>query len=163
MKIRLFALLDKFLNEALLGFLALLSLFLIFVPAVFELTPAGAQWIAALEFGIVAAFAVEYISAFVLAADKTRFVLNRWRVIDLLIISGALVAFFPATPDFLRNSPALRLLRLGRLALLGTRSGLALRTVSTETSGQLGLASEKVSVLALKRAGSGFESTMQAT
>ena len=70
------------------------------------------------------------MSAFALSPDKRKFVCNPWRIIDALIIVLALVAVLPSIPDALRNSPVLRLLRLGPFALLGTRSGISLTNQS---------------------------------
>ncbi len=117
---------ERVLDDAVLGFLALLSLFLIFVPSVFELGPEGEGLVLAAEYGIIGAFALEYLAGFALAPRKRLFLTNPWRLIDALIIVAPLVALLPAVPELLRSAPTLRLLRLGRLALLGTRSGLAL-------------------------------------
>ncbi len=125
---------ERVLNDAVLGFLALASLFLMFAPSVFAMSVDGQAVVLTVEYVIIVLFALEYLAALALAPDKRRFTLNRWRIIDLLIIVAALIALFPVGPDVLRNSPALRLLRLGRLALLGTRSGMALQS-SAELSG----------------------------
>ena len=117
---------QRLLNDAVLGFLALVSLFLVFTPSVFPLTASGLATLALIEQAIIVLFAVEYIAAFIAADRKRGFLLNWWRLLDALIIAAGLAALFPAGPEFLRSSPVLRLARLGRVALLGTRSGLAL-------------------------------------
>lgn len=113
---------QRVLDEPVMGFLALVSLFLGLVPAVFDETPRLSAWLTAAEIGIVAAFALEYLSGLALAPSRARFVRDPWRVLDAAIIVLALVGLVPPVSDALRSSPALRLIRLGRFALLGTRS-----------------------------------------
>ncbi len=122
--------LSRLLSDALLGFLALLSLFMLIAPNVFALGDLGLAILAVAENAIIFVFFAEYASGFALAADKRRFVCNPWRIIDALIIVLAVIAVLPVIPDTLKNSPVLRLLRLGRFALLGTRSGISLTNQS---------------------------------
>jgi hypothetical protein len=68
---------ERVLDDAVLGFLALLSLFLIFVPSVFELGPEGEGLVLAAEYGIIGAFALEYLAGFALAPRKRLFLTNR--------------------------------------------------------------------------------------
>lgn len=148
---------QKLLNDAVLGFLALVSLFLLFAPSVFPLTPIGSTALAAAEQTIVALFAVEYFAGFVAAANKRQFVLNRWRLLDALIIGAAFAAILPAGPEFLRSSPILRLLRLGRVALFGARSGIAL-TSAREIPEEAALSSQpELRILALDASGTNFD------
>ena len=154
----MFQLIDKFMNDAVLGFLALLSFFLMIAPAVFELSPVVENRFIVAEYIIVVLFLVEYIAALVTAKEKGKFVLNRWRILDVLIILAAFIALLPVVPDILRNSPILRLLKLGRLALLGTRSGIALSAVQHASTDQTGLADSDLSVLALSPSGKDFQS-----
>jgi len=125
--------LNAFLSDAKLGFLALLSLFLMMSPFVFSLSEDESTFFLGIEYLIVFLFAVEYLSAFILAVNKSLFVRSPWRIIDALIVIFATLSLLPITPDFLLSAPALRLLRLGRLALLGTRSSLALSIISSES------------------------------
>jgi Mg2+ and Co2+ transporter CorA len=148
---------ERLLNDAVLGFLALVSLFLLFAPSVFALSPASAIALATAEQIIVLLFAVEYIAGFVLATSKRQFLLNRWRLLDALIIAAAIVPLFSAGPDFLRNSPVLRLLRLGRVALLGTRSSIALTSPRESPSAAAVTRQPEVRVLALDDSGHNFE------
>lgn len=121
---------QRLLNEAVLGFFALLSLFLIVTPAVFTLGAPEHYVISIVENIIIFLFFAEYSCALWTAKDRINFVTNPWRIIDALIIILAVVAILPFVPDALRNSPILRLFRLGRFALLGTRSGMALKQKS---------------------------------
>lgn len=97
-------LIERILNDAVLGFFALVSLFLLVAPAVFPLSAVGLHVLLVIEYVIVLLFAVEYVAGFVLAPDKKRFVLNRWRIIDGLIVVGAGVALLPGIPNLLSNS-----------------------------------------------------------
>lgn len=148
---------ERTLNEAVLGFFALLSLFLMIAPSVFQLSPTGMQALVAVEYGIISLFALEYAAAWLGATNKRSFMLNRWRIIDLLIIFAAPAAALPLGPDVFRNSPALRLLRLGRFALLGTRSGFALKTPAVDAAGGPAAPSSDLVVVALAESGTAFE------
>lgn len=150
-------LIERTLNDAVLGFLALLSLFLLVAPFVFELSVAGEGTLFVVEYAIIGLFALEYGAAWTLAADKRGFVLDRWRIIDLLIIVAALIALLPLGPDVLRSSPVLRLLRLGRVALLGARSGLRLRSALPDSSPRTPGAPSELAVFALAASGAVFE------
>src|SRR5439155_570983 len=70
----------------------------------------------------IGVFAAEYLAHLALAHDRRRFVLNPWRIVDALIILAPLVSLLPWAPDFLRSSPALRVLRLARVLLFGARA-----------------------------------------
>ncbi len=146
----------RILNDATLGFLALLSLFLIFLPSVFALSESGIAMVTTVEYLIIAVFATEYAIALVAADNKSEFVLGRWRIIDALIIIAAVIAAVPAVPDVFRNSTAFRILKLGRLALLGTRSSLGL-TLKKDAAGTSAHGPTSLSVSALNRSGDGLE------
>lgn len=153
----MFHFLDKVINDAVLGFLALLSLFLMVAPWLFQLSPAGESALFVIEYIIVTLFLIEYIAACVCAINKRRFVFNRWRILDALIIIMAFVALLPIVPDILRNTPIFRLIKLGRLALLGTRSGLALSTGQQSVEDQTTASGSELAVLALQPSGTGFK------
>jgi len=150
-------LIERTLNDAVLGLFALLSLFLMVAPGVFELSGAGMRALFAVEYAIISMFALEYGAAWSLAPDKRRFALNRWRIIDALIVVAALLALLPVGPDVLRSSPVLRLLRLGRLALLGTRSGFGLTSPAAESPAKRSEPAGELAVLALAASGTAFE------
>lgn len=148
---------DKIMNDAVLGFLALLSLFLMVAPSLFQFSPTGESWLFAIEYIIIFLFLIEYIVAGVCAKNKSQFVFNRWRILDALIIITAFVALLPVVPDIFRNSPVFRLIRLGRLALLGTRSGLALSSTQQTLNSQKTSVVSELAVLALQPSGIGFK------
>ncbi len=116
-----------------MGFLALASLFVGIAPAVFE-DPALSKWLDAAELTIVGLFLAEYLVGLTLAPSRAAFLRDPWRILDAAIVAVALLALVPSVSDALRNSPALRLVRLGRFALLGARSGLRLRGSSQRTA-----------------------------
>lgn len=140
-----------------LGFLALVSLFLLIAPSVFTIQGSSELALAVVEYLIIALFALEYLAGFVNAADKSGFVSNRWRLLDALIIIAALLALIPSGPDMLRNAPAIRLLRLGRLALLGTRSSVAFRASSLAPESVVPLVDLEPRILSLGASGTKFE------
>jgi Mg2+ and Co2+ transporter CorA len=149
---------ERSLNDATLGFLALLSLFLMVAPSVFELSDVGMRALFVVEYAIISLFALEYGAAWFQANDKLRFALDRWRIIDALIIVAPMIALLPVGPDLLRSSPVLRLLRLGRLALLGTRSGIGLRAPPAEFRATASGPASELAVFALAESGTEFAS-----
>ncbi|MGR8947178.1 MAG: ion transporter [Gammaproteobacteria bacterium] len=147
---------ERVLNDATLGFLALLSLFLLVTPYIFNLSPDKSKILNVTEYVIILIFMIEYLFGFYFAKDKRKFVFNLWRIIDALIIVVALIAILPTVPDVLRNSPALRLARLARIALLGTRSGIGLKFQSDGRDSQIELRQSEAQVFALDDNGSQF-------
>ncbi|MBI2899275.1 MAG: ion transporter [Planctomycetes bacterium] len=113
----------RVLNDGVMGFLAMLALALALVPALFATSPAVDAAVDAVEWGIVALFALEYAVGLLLADDRRAYVLNPWRILDLVCIAGAVASLLPRVSDTLRSSPVLRLLRILRAALFGTRAG----------------------------------------
>ena len=148
---------ERTLNDAVLGFFALISFFLMVAPSVFTFSDAGIRTLFVLEYAIVLLFALEYGAGWALATDTRRFARNPWRIIDVLIIVAALIALLPIGPGVLRNSPILRLLRVGRLALLGTRSGFGLKPPSEESGMPSSEPASELAVYALTGSGTAFE------
>ena len=114
------------LNEPVMGFLALAAMSAGLAPFLFELSPAVAQACEAAGWVIVALFALEYAANFAIAAERRAFVLDRWRLFDLAILAAALASLLPVVSDTARLGLALRILRLFRALLFGTRAGMAL-------------------------------------
>jgi len=149
-------LIRRYLNDAVLGFFALLSLILFLAPMVFPFNEVAHSVVTIIELTIILLFVLEYISGYLLAESKISYVKNAWRVIDVLIIISALIAFMPFVPDVLRHSPVFRLIRVGRIALLGARSSLALKSVDNSAD----IISSEVAalkVLRLNTSGNQFE------
>ncbi len=116
----------RVLNEATMGFLAIAALASALVPELFAVTPSTEGALLAADWVIIALFAAEYVVQLALAEQKRRFVLNPWRLLDLLIIAGPFVALASGA-SAARSTPALRILRLARVILFGARAGGALR------------------------------------
>src|SRR5689334_3665767 len=114
--------LARLLTEPVMGFLALAALSVGLIPALF-VVPAWldhaldvAGWV------IIGLFALEYLVHLALARDRARFVADPWRILDAAIIVAPFVSLLPFAPDFMRSSPALRVLRLARVLLSGARA-----------------------------------------
>ena len=150
-------LIERYLTDAVLGFFALLSLFLFIAPLVFEFNDFTQDIVAALEYAIVLLFVLEYVSGLLLAKNKVGFVVDGWRVIDMLIIISALIAFIPFVPDVLRHSPVFRLIRVARIALLGARSSFALKLDNNSVDLSTNEAVTALKVLSLGTSGAQFE------
>lgn len=150
-------LVERYLSDAVLGFFALLSLILFIAPFVFPFSAAANTVVTALELGIILLFVLEYLSGFLLAKNKLAYIANGWRVVDMVIIISALIAFVPFMPDVLRHSPIFRLVRVGRIALLGVRSSLALKPVDNTSNAISSETAENLRVLRLDNSGKQFE------
>src|SRR3954467_4931365 len=105
-----------------MGFLALAALSGGIAPMLFAMPTWLAQSIAAGEWLIIGLFALEYLVHLAMAHDKRAYVRNPWRIVDALIVIAPVVSLLPWAPDFLRSSPALRVLRLARVLLFGARA-----------------------------------------
>jgi Mg2+ and Co2+ transporter CorA len=109
------------------------------------------------EYAIILLFALEYLNGLRSARIKIEFMMNVWRVIDVLIILSALIAIVPFVPDVLRHSPVFRLLRVGRIALLGARSSLALKPGENTADSISSTTVVELKVLSLGTSGNRFE------
>ena len=150
-------LIERYLTEAVLGFFALISFFLFIAPYVFPFNDDALTVVAAIEYAIILLFVMEYVSGFLLAKNKLHFVVDGRRVIDMLIIVSALIAFIPFVPDVLRHSPVFRLIRVGRIALLGARSSLALKIDDNDIGISSSEGAGDLKVLLLGTSGKQFE------
>lgn len=129
------------LGESFLGFLAIVAVGLTLFQMIFSGPPAAHARLDALQWVIIAWFAVEYMAALLLAPAKRAFILNPWRLLDVATILVPLAALLPNASQVVLSSPALRLIRLARLVTLGVRvSGVAARhrpaarTVASQTT-----------------------------
>lgn len=116
------------LGEAFLGFLAIVATALTLFPMLFSISENAASTLDAIQWGIVALFAAEYLLALVWSEDKRAFLLNPWRLLDLATILVPLATLLPSVSDLLRSSLLLRLVRLVRIVTFSVRaSGLIAR------------------------------------
>jgi hypothetical protein len=119
--------LANLLSEPVMGFLALAALVFGLTPELFPVTPALHRALTLGEWVVVALFALEYAVHWLQAPSKRDYMLDPWRILDLVIIVAPLVSLIPGTPEAARSSPALRVLRLARAVLAGTRASARLR------------------------------------
>lgn len=124
--------LSKLLSEPVMGFLALAALVFGFTPELFPVDPRLHRLLSIGEWLVVALFALEYSVNWLLARDRRAYMLDPWRVLDLFIILAPLASLVPGTPEAARSSPALRVLRLVRAVLAGTRASARLRQPSVQ-------------------------------
>jgi hypothetical protein len=110
------------LSEEFLGFLAIVAVALMFVPAIFHVGPAVDHAVAIGQWVIVALFAAEYAISFHAAPSKKAFLTNGWRLVDLATIVLPLLTALPGVSRWLRSSLMLRLPRLVRVVSLGLRA-----------------------------------------
>jgi Mg2+ and Co2+ transporter CorA len=113
--------LSRWLSEPVMGFLALAALCVAIVPILFQLPPRIERALDIAGWAIVGVFAAEYLVHLALARHKLAFALDPWRIVDALIILAPLASLAPFAPDYVRSSPALRVLRLARVLLFGAR------------------------------------------
>lgn len=111
------------LNEPVMGFLALVAMSVGIAPVLFSFPPALDQACDATGWVVVALFGVEYAANFSIAPDRRAYALDPWRILDLVIVVAAVASLLPAVSDTARLGPALRMLRLFRIVLFGTRVG----------------------------------------
>ena len=83
---------SRWLNDGVMGFLALVAVVLAATPFFFSLSPAGEGRLIGAEWAIIGVFAVEYASNLALAIDKRAHVLGPWRLLDLATIALPLIA-----------------------------------------------------------------------
>ena len=119
--------LARVLSEPVMGFLALAALAFGVTPMLFPISPGAQRVLSVGEWLVIALFALEYAVHLRLAPSKRRYLLNPWRVLDLVIILAPLASLLPGVSEAARSSPALRVLRLLRVVLAGTRASTRLR------------------------------------
>jgi hypothetical protein len=115
--------LSDLLSEALMGFLALAALGAGLAPFLFDLSSAAESVLGAVEWAIVALFALEYLVQLAVADDRGTYLRDPWRLLDAAIVAGSIASLLPAVTDAARTMPALRILRLFRVLLFGMRAG----------------------------------------
>lgn len=117
-----------FLGEAFLGFLAIVATALTLLPMIFEVSAEVDAWVEGGQWAIIALFAVEYAVALAWSRRRRDFLLNPWRLLDLVTIVVPVATLLPSVSGALRSSPILRLVRLVRVVTLGVRaSGAVVR------------------------------------
>jgi Mg2+ and Co2+ transporter CorA len=107
---------DRVLTDRLMAELAFLLIPAIVIPLVFSLSTVSILIFDVASKAIVGVFVLEYVLKLIGAESRLKFVINPWRILDLLIILLAGIDFIPSLPiKGWRGSPILRLLRLARV------------------------------------------------
>jgi Mg2+ and Co2+ transporter CorA len=116
------------LGEAFLGFLAIVAATLTLFPMLFPVSAGVNHLLESAQWSVVGWFALEYALALIWAPQKRAFLLNPWRLLDLITVVVPLATLLPGVSGLLRSSPVLRLVRLLRVVTLGVRaSGVVVR------------------------------------
>lgn len=112
------------LPDGLMIFLGLLMAPIVIVPLLFPPLPQPvAGFFNMADTTIIAIFVLEYVLKLVLAEDPVSHFLDRWHLLDLVIITLPFLEVVPvAGSTIARSSPTLRLLRVVRVAAAGGRS-----------------------------------------
>lgn len=115
----------KILNERLMILLSLVTLPGAALEVLAEIQPPWALIVDVIDWSVVSAFVLEYSAKLKLAPSKRRFVLDRWNLLNLLIMLLALAGFATASP-ILYSAPLLRIVRATKLLTESGRSSAEL-------------------------------------
>ena len=125
---------SRVLNEALMGFLALLALATAIGPLVFDFSPATDRLLNVIDWVVLALFIAEFVVQFTIARDRSAWLRSPWRIVDAICIGGPLLSLLPQVSDTLRGALVLRFVRVGRAVAFGARAG-ALAVQKRQQSG----------------------------
>ena len=106
-----------------MGFLGLVAMATALGPLVFEVGPRTARWLFFSEWIIVAAFAADFVYRGVTAANRRIWMRSPWRIVDVIVVVGPVLALLPQVSDVASGSIAVRVLRFFRAAAFGARAG----------------------------------------
>ncbi len=115
--------LSVFLNESVMGFLALAGLSFGISPYLFELSHGVELSFEFAKWLIIGLFALEYGANFALSSNRLKFAISPWRIFDAIIILVPLLSLLPEVSHIASSSPALRILRMFSILLFGPRVG----------------------------------------
>lgn len=141
------------LNEAVMGFLALVALGIALAPLALSLSPGVESALDAAEWLIIAVFALDYLVTLILSPRPRVYALSFWGLLDLAIVVIPLASLLPWVSDELRSTPVLRLARLLRAAVFGTRAGGAVVRPAKATRAVLPPEPVRVSMITDKQDG----------
>ena len=125
---------SRVLNEAVMGFLALVALATGIGPLVFDVSPATDRLLNSVEWVVLGLFIAEFAVQFRVAKDKSAWLRSRWRLVDAICIGGPLLSLLPQVSDGVRGALMFRFLRVGRAVAFSARAGALVvqkRKVST--------------------------------
>lgn len=113
----------RILSDGLMIFLGLVMAPIVILPLLFALPGPVVEFFNLADTLIIAIFVLEYFLKLGLAEDPVSHFLDRWHLLDLVIITLPALEVLPVAGSTLaRSSPALRLLRVVRVAAAGGRS-----------------------------------------
>ncbi len=115
--------LSVFLNESVMGFLALAGLSCGIAPFLFDLSHGVELGFKLAKWLVIGLFALEYGANFALSTNRFKFAIDPWHIFDAFIILVPLLSLLPEVSDIASSSPALRILRLFSILLFGPRVG----------------------------------------
>ena len=114
----------RILPDSLMIFLGLIMAPIVIIPLLIPSLPQSAvEFLNIVDTTIIAIFVLEYILKLGLAENPVSHFLDRWHLLDLVIITLPVLEVVPGVSSTLaRSSPTLRLLRVVRVAAAGGRS-----------------------------------------
>jgi Mg2+ and Co2+ transporter CorA len=119
---------SRALNEAVMGFLALVALATAVGPLVFDVSSATDRLLTAVEWVVLGLFIAEFVVQYIVARDRSSWLRSPWRIVDAVCIVGPLLSLLPQVSDTVRGALVFRFLRIGRAVAFGARAGaLAVR------------------------------------
>ncbi len=114
---------SRVLNEAVMGFLALVALATAIGPLVFDVSPATDRLLDFVEWVVLGLFIAEFAVQFTVARDRSAWVRSPWRIVDAICIGGPLLSLLPQVSDAVRGALVFRFLRVGRAVAFSARAG----------------------------------------
>ena len=114
---------SRVLNEAVMGFLALVAIATAMGPLVFDVSPATDRLIDVVEWIVLGLFIAEFAVQFTVASDRSAWLRSPWRIVDAICIGGPLLSLLPQVSDEVRGALVFRFLRVGRAVAFSARAG----------------------------------------
>lgn len=106
-----------------MGFLGIVAMATALGPLVFAVPVRGRFWLLVLEWVLVGLFAADFINRGLTAPNRRLWARSPWRIVDMLVVIGPVLALLPQVSDWASESIALRILRVFRAAAFGSRAG----------------------------------------
>jgi len=135
------------LNEAVMGFLALVALATAIGPLVFDVSRETDHLINIAESVVLSLFVAEFVIQFAVAPNRAAWLRNPWRLVDAICIGGPLLSLLPTVSDAFRGALVFRLLRVGRAVAFGARAGVLAVRKRQEAAATLYRGEARISVI----------------
>ncbi len=126
---------SRVLNDGVMGLLALLTVLATALPFVYSMSPTLQVALIAWDVLVILVFSLEYLAGLVLSGNAAGYARDPWRVLDAFIILATILSLLPLPTEALGATPALRLIRFARIAVLGTRSSTRLSGAAAMATG----------------------------